>query len=77
TPHEPTILASKPLGKNFDGTIYLKIVARNGKYDFFYGDKPDGWKLLANEADGTMLSTKVSQGFVGVMFGLYAFTPGN
>lgn len=77
TPGEPAILASKPLGKDWNGTIYLKIVARNGKYDFFYGEKPDGWKLLANEADGTLLSTKVSRGFVGVMFGLYAFTPGN
>lgn len=77
TPDAPAVLASQSLGEKFSGTIYLKIVARDGKCDFFYAEKPDGWKLLGNEADGTMLSTKVAQGFVGVMFGIYAFTPAN
>ena len=74
TPNRPAILASKLLDTDWKGTIFLKIVARDGKYDFFYATTFDGWKLLGNEADGTMLSTKVAQGFVGVMFGVYAFT---
>ncbi len=77
TPGAPKIVASKALDADWNGTIYLKIVARAGKLDFHYAEKPDGWKMLAIEADGTMLSTKIARGFVGTMFGLYAFSAAN
>lgn len=71
----PRIVATKPLPADWDGNVFLKIVARGGLYDFYYALKPDAWMALAEGADGTMLSTKVARGFVGVMFGVYAYAP--
>ena len=69
-------MASAPLTVVDDDPIYLRIVARGGLYDFYYGVKPDEWRLLKGDVDGSILSTKVAQGFVGTLFGLYAFTLG-
>jgi len=53
------------------GPVKLKAVARGALYDFQY-DAGDGWKTLASDVDGTVLSTRTAGGFVGVVFGLHA-----
>jgi xylan 1,4-beta-xylosidase len=55
--------------------VDLKITARGGRYDFAYAVTPGRWKTLAADQDGTILSTKTAGGFVGVTFGLHAYTP--
>ena len=66
------VIASAPLAMAHDATVYLKIQARGGLYDFYYGSALDKWTLLAKDVDGTVLSTKRAGGFVGTLFGLYA-----
>lgn len=73
----PAVLAFAALDGGWDGSIYLRIVARNGLYDFYYGIEAEKWTLLKADVDGTILSTKVARGFVGTMFGVYAFTSAN
>ncbi len=50
----------------------LRIAADDGEYDFAF--RPDGgqWQMLEEDADGTILSTRVAGGFVGATFGMYA-----
>jgi alpha-N-arabinofuranosidase len=62
--------ASIPAGQSVD----LRIEARGDRYDFAYATAPGRWTSLVRDADGTMLSTKVAGGFVGVTFGLYAYS---
>jgi len=71
----PEVVASAPLHSAAGAPVYLRIVARGGRYDFHYGYAPDAWIALAENADGTILSTKTAGGFVGVVFGMYAYTP--
>jgi alpha-N-arabinofuranosidase len=66
------VVASAPL-TSADSTIYLRIQARGGVYDFSYASRPDAWILLKGDADGTILSTKAAGGFVGTMLGPYAY----
>jgi xylan 1,4-beta-xylosidase len=56
-----------------DGTVYLRIAARRGSYDFSYATSPDRWTPLVVNADGTILSTKTAGGFVGTLFALHAY----
>lgn len=51
--------------------LRLKISADGGAYTFGYDDG-SGWKWLARNQDGTMLSTDVAGGFVGTVLGPYA-----
>jgi alpha-N-arabinofuranosidase len=67
------VVATAPLPSNGSGPLFLRIVARGAQYDFYYATAPDAWQLLKGDMDGTILSTKVAQGFVGVMFGMYAY----
>lgn len=67
-----TVLAAAPLAALPDSTVYLRIRARGGRYDFSYAVRPDEWVLLQGDVDGTVLSTRVAGGFVGTMLGLYA-----
>ena len=56
-------------------SIELRIEARAAEYDFWYR-LPDGdWKLFAKNLDGTILSTKIAEGFVGATIGMYAYSP--
>ena len=68
------IVASAALPANTDSPLYLRIVARGAQYDFWYGQHLDSMTLLAENADGRILSTRVAGGFVGAYFGLYAFS---
>ncbi len=74
-----SVIATAPLDAPASDPVYLKIVAHGGAYDFLYGTRPNQWTTLAAGVDGTLLSTKVAGGFssnfVGVMFGMYAYSP--
>jgi xylan 1,4-beta-xylosidase len=70
------VLASAPLAARPDETVYLKVDARGGRYDFSYARRPGAWRSLARDVDGTFLSTRVAGGFVGTMLGPYARSGG-
>ena len=74
SPDSGTVLASIPIGVSASKPIYLKIEAREGRYDFYYGSRPNQWTALLRDADGTILSTKKAGGFVGTMLGMYAYS---
>jgi alpha-N-arabinofuranosidase len=69
------LMAMAPLEAPPDSTLYLRIRARGGSYDFYYAYRPDDWVLLKGDADGTILSTRVAGGFVGTLLGMYAYHP--
>jgi alpha-N-arabinofuranosidase len=69
-PATGTILASAPLTGS--SPIELRINAHGSSYDFDWSNDGRRWHSLAKGADGTVLSTKRSGGFVGAVFGLYA-----
>ena len=69
------IVASAPLSGDAHAPVFLKITARGASYDFHYGSRAGEWTPLLLDADGTVLSTKVAGGFVGSLFGLYAYSP--
>lgn len=73
TPAGGLVLASAPVQVSQSSPILLKIVARGGRYDFYYATRPDRWVLLRGDVDGTILSTKVAGGFVGTYFGMHAY----
>ncbi len=66
----PRILASMPLARA--EAVELKIAASAGAYSFGYRLPGQDWQWLLRDADGTVLSTDVAGGFVGVMLGPYA-----
>ncbi|HEY5218248.1 MAG TPA: glycoside hydrolase family 43 protein, partial [Gemmatimonadaceae bacterium] len=68
------IVASVPMEPSADRPLYLKIEARGALYNFYYSTEPGAWTLLAGDADGTILSTKVAGGFVGTMLGMYVYS---
>jgi xylan 1,4-beta-xylosidase len=68
-----SVLASAPIRLAGDATVFLKIDARGGRYDFYYGRRAGEWIPLVRDADGTILSTKRAGGFVGTMLGMYAY----
>lgn len=67
------VVASTPIDVSSAAPVYLRVDARGGRYDFSYGTRPGQWTLLQGDADGTILSTNLAGGFVGTMFGLYAY----
>jgi xylan 1,4-beta-xylosidase len=71
---EPVILAEESVPLTLDTPVYLKIDARGRYYDFSYRLGSEGWVVLAEDADGTILSTQTAGGFVGAMLGMYAYS---
>jgi alpha-N-arabinofuranosidase len=67
------LLASAPLPRAYTGTVQLRISARGGAYDFDYAVQPSQWRTLRRGEDGKLLSTKTAGGFVGTVFGLFAY----
>jgi len=51
--------------------LRLLIKGNGGRYSFFY-DAGDGWQLLHDNDDASILSTEVAGGFVGTVLGPYA-----
>jgi alpha-N-arabinofuranosidase len=72
TPAGGQVLATAPLALPANETVYLRIDADRDRYAFFYGTSPGQWSVLMAGVDGSILSTRVSGGFVGTMFGVYA-----
>jgi len=74
-PENGRVAASTPIALAAGAPLYLKITARGGAYDFYYGTKQGEWTALLRGADGTVLSTKTAGGFVGTVIGMYAYAP--
>jgi xylan 1,4-beta-xylosidase len=55
------------------GPVRLRIEAKGARYAFFYAPAGAAWRPLGPPQDGTLLSTRTAGGFVGAMFGLYAY----
>lgn len=72
---ELQMLKEMPLDEN-KAPLILQITARGKDYDFAFSY--DGKELisLADDVDGTFLSTKTGGGFVGAYFGMYASSNG-
>lgn len=70
----PTLLASQPLRGPLGAPLHLRIQANRDRYDFHFGYSPGEWLPLHTGADGKILSTRTSGGFVGVTFGPYAYS---
>ncbi|SMO39830.1 glycoside hydrolase family 43 protein [Gracilimonas mengyeensis] len=72
---EAEIIATEVLEDESATEFYLKIEARGAEYNFSYGLSENEWQTLHEGADGTILSTNVAGGFVGTLFGMYAYSP--
>lgn len=70
-----SVIASAPQPDGGDAPVYLRIEARGDRYAFSYALRPGAWTVLEDDADGTVLSSKVAGGFVGTMLGMYASAP--
>jgi len=78
-PRDPArgiILASIPSPVAPGEPLWLRIEARGPTYHFAYATRAGNWQPLFRNADGTILSTRTAGGFVGAVFGLHAFSPG-
>ena len=72
-PSTGVILKQEPLPLKAGAPLYLRAVARGAEYDFGWSLDGKSWHDLVKAADGTILSTKRAGGFVGAVFGLYAY----
>jgi alpha-N-arabinofuranosidase len=68
-----TPIASTPIQGSESAPLYLRIETRAGLYDFLYSLDGAQWTPLLEGADGKILSTRTAGGFVGSVFGLYAY----
>ncbi|WP_407827644.1 glycoside hydrolase family 43 protein [Sphingomonas sp.] len=75
-PAAGVILASASTGVPPTSPVQLRIDAHGAAYDFSWSTDGRRWHSLLRDADGTLLSTKRSGGFVGAVFGLYAYDAG-
>lgn len=71
-PRAGVTVAETPL--DTEGPVRLRISIHNGSYSFAYATGRE-WQTLADNVDGTHLSTKVADGFVGTMIGPFAQGP--
>jgi xylan 1,4-beta-xylosidase len=72
-PVDGVVVASAPITLKPGAPVYLRIDAEGGRYAFAYGQSSGQWTVLKADVDGTLLSTKVAGGFVGTVFGAYAY----
>lgn len=68
------LMATAPLPSPGD-PLGLKIEVRAGRIDLFFAGPEGVWTPLVHEGDATILSTRVAGGFVGSVFGAYAYSP--
>ena len=67
------LIASQPApGQYVEQAVSLKIESAGIDYSFYFSYDNESWTLLADQVDGSFLSTKVAGGFVGCMYALYA-----
>lgn len=69
------ILKQEALPITAGAPLYLRADARGPEYDFEWSADGKSWHRLVTGADGTILSTKRAGGFVGAVFGVYAYQP--
>lgn len=67
---KPSIVASKSLPAGAD-QVELKVSAEGKPYSFFYRAGGE-WKSVAEDVDGSILSTQRAGGFVGSYVGMFA-----
>jgi alpha-N-arabinofuranosidase len=67
---DPQTIASMVIAPGNE--LKLRIEGKDGAYSFGYDADGKGWRWLRQDQDGTMLSTDVAGGFVGVVLGPYA-----
>lgn len=75
-PGEPktgVVVRQVPLPVRPGRPVHLRIESRGAAYDFRWSVDGKRWRPLLEQADGTILSTKRAGGFVGAVFGLYAY----
>jgi xylan 1,4-beta-xylosidase len=70
---EEQVLAEKPVSA---GKIYLKVEAIGQDYSFYYAEEAEHWNVLAENADGRILSSDIAGGFIGTYIGMYAGSNG-
>lgn len=58
------------------GRLYLKASARYQDFNFYYANKAEDWKTLAEHVDGRLLSKEVAGGFTGTIIGMYGSANG-
>jgi len=71
-PRTGVALAEAPI--EVAGPVRLRLSIRDGSYDFAYATGAE-WVPLASGVDGTHLSTRIADGFVGTMIGPFAQGP--
>ncbi|HEX8420245.1 MAG TPA: glycoside hydrolase family 43 protein [Sphingomonas sp.] len=54
------------------GPVRLRITAKGGRYDLDYALAQGGWRPVAHDVDGTILSTARAGGFTGTLIGPFA-----
>jgi xylan 1,4-beta-xylosidase len=57
--------------------LLLRITAAGPDYSFEFATRSNHWTLLKDKVDGKFLSTQVSGGFIGCIFGMYATSSGS
>jgi xylan 1,4-beta-xylosidase len=72
-PAAGTIVAETPW--RCGAPLRLRVAANRAAYAFSYAAGGQAWRQLGPSQDGTILSTRTAGGFVGAMFGLYAYAP--
>ncbi|QNM84036.1 glycoside hydrolase family 43 protein [Sphingomonas sabuli] len=70
------VVASRRLATQPGLPVQLRIRADGPAYAFDWSSDGTTWTTLVDKADGTILSTKTAGGFVGAVFGLYAYDGG-
>lgn len=70
---EVELINTLPVG---NGKLVLRIATRGDKCDFAISENGKEFKFLAENQDGKHLSTKVSGGFVGCVYAMYATSNG-
>jgi alpha-N-arabinofuranosidase len=67
----PATIAEQTLNAGDADRIELRIEADGRPYSFSYRLGESDWVTLADEIDGSILSTAVAKGFVGTYVGLH------
>ena len=69
---EPEVIAEQALQPDDSNAIVLRVEAGGRPYAFSYRFDGGDWITLAEDLDGSILSTHVAGGFVGSYVGLHA-----
>ncbi|GAB3688623.1 glycoside hydrolase family 43 protein [Spirosoma flavus] len=72
---EMELLTETPLNSKVE-KVGLRITSQGDTYSFYTSTDAKNWTLMKDKVDGKFLSTKVSGGFIGCVYGLYATSSG-